>query len=1381
MVAPDAVTLPEQANAPDPAPRPASAAYWRARLAGLGEKSCPVADLAPPPGAPRARASHVVALAAPLARRLDEMSRHEPTALHVLLATALAALLRRHATGDEVVLGQPVPLPAAGGANRMLVLRVDVAADDTYRALLMRMRTLVREALEHADFPVAELAVELGRATSPAGAAGDPCADDPYLDVAIELAGLHDPRFAADVPVRLLLSVTRAGEALDVELRYDASRFLPASIERFALHYVALLEAVTGDPDRPLAGIDLRTAWDHAIAAASNDTATAIDEGATVHGLLARQAALTPDAVAVTAQGGQMTYAELDERSDRLARTLRARGVGADVVVGVLADRSVEMVVAVLAVLKAGGAYLPLDPAYPSARIAQLIGDSRTRLVLARAAVARDLAPGVGSAGVLDLDAAESYEPATGSLPAVGPRDLAYVIYTSGSTGEPKGVMVEHRSVVNRLAWMQRAYPIGAGDVILQKTSISFDVSVWELFWWAATGATLALLEPGGEKDPAAIAAAIERHGVTTMHFVPSMLGMFLAHAERFGAAGRLTSLRQVFTSGEELGRDQVRRLAGLVPGARIVNLYGPTEATVDVTHYPCDELGAQARVPIGRPIDNIRLHVLDEERRPVPVGVPGELYVAGAGVARGYLHRPELTAERFVEDGPVAGERLYRTGDRARLLADGTLDFLGRVDRQVKVRGFRVEPGEIEERLRAHPRVRDAAVIATADGWQTSLHGFVVMRDAADAVPEQELKAHLRETLPEHMVPSRVLVLHELPLTPNGKLDRAALARPDLRQRLVVQHVPPRDERERALAAIWSEVLGAPRVGMMDNFFALGGNSIHFVAVLAKARAAGLRFTFQQLFRHQTVAALAAAIAAEEQRTDVADAVQAERGAHRPFDLISPEDRAKLPDDVEDAYPLSMLQAGLIFQTEVTGGLGQYHDVLGYLIRAPFDAAAFEEAVRTMVRRHPVLRTTYHLTGYREFLQLVRREVPLPLTVVDLRDRDRAAQEAYDAEWVAQEKARRFDWEEGGLVRIHVQILADDLFRYTVSQHNSALDGWSISLLHTQLFELYFALRDGRTAESRDVDNHLRNFVALEQEAVASPESRGFWTRVLEGTTSTEVPRRPGARETADFSVAMHDVDLPAGLTERVVALADALSVPVKDVLLAAHVKVLATVSGEREVLTGYEHSGRPELPDAEAALGLFLNTVPLRVRLTDGSWAQLVRDVYQAELDLLPHRRYPMARMKQDLATQRTLFETTFNYTHFYLLKRLRELPEFALLDMRVDSETEFVLRTEVSRHFFDDDIRLCLHYHAHLFDAEQIDRIGGYFVRALELMTSEPSAPHDARPLSGPAEQQRLRELAARGLDAVDGPDGWRAPAGAAGPAGPADVAAVHVLDA
>ncbi|MGP4047150.1 amino acid adenylation domain-containing protein [Streptomyces sp. 2A115] len=1074
-----------------------------------------------------------------------------------------------------------------------------------------------------------------------------------------------------------------------------------------------------------------------------NDTDTAFDEQLTLPEAFTRRAKADPDAVAVVGDGFSLSYAELDRQSGRLAATLHANGVGRDEVVGILLERSPEMLVAILAVLKAGGAYLPVDPAYPQARKEFLLSDSGARLVLTGK---QHLGSVAGQFRLLDVGEPDSFG-AEEFAAAGDSRALAYVIYTSGSTGTPKGVLVEHRSVVNRLAWMQRAYPIAPGDVVLQKTPISFDVSVWELFWWMTEGATVCLLAPGAEKDPESLVATVERHGVSVLHFVPSMLGAFVDFAESAGQAGRLGSLRRVFASGEALGAHQVhafRRVFGNRPGGPVslVNLYGPTEATVDVSHYDCTVMGDVDRVPIGVPIDNTRFYVVDENLKVQPPGTVGELCVAGVQLARGYLHRPTLTAEKFV-DLPFEGEeRIYRTGDLARQLPGGEFEYLGRIDHQVKIRGFRIELGEIEHCLRTAEAVREAVVVAREEPQGgASLCGYVLL---AQPCSEEDLLEHVARTLPAHLVPDRVVAVDEFPLQPNGKLDRGALLPPP---RANSEDTAPRNPREATLQEIWKFVLDAPEVGVHDNFFALGGNSIHFITVLARANAAGFPLTFQQLFQHPTIAELAQVVG------ETGAGQPASEPVHQPFALLSEKDRAALPADAEDAYPLAMLQAGLIFQSKLARGSAQYHDIFSYDIQASFDAETFERAVRELVRANPIFRTSYQLSGFSEDIQIVHREGPLPLTVVDLREYDEAARRAWHEEWLVRERAHSFDWTRPGLVRLHVHILADDRYRYSISLHDSAVDGWSITLVHTKLFETYYRMLAGEEAGLADADNHLRRHVELEREVLASPESKQFWQDVLAQGAAEPLPRWD-APATQGEGVLMHPVPLPEGLSDQLRELASALAVPVKNVLMAAHVKVIAALTGQDEVLTGYEHSGRPEREGADQAIGMFLNTLPFRTRVAGGTWTDLVHRVRDAETGLLPHRRYPMAQMKFDAkAPGGPMFESIFNFTHFYPMKKLNDLPEFALLDIRIETETEFPLRAEFAQDYATDDVVLELHHHASEFSPGYIDRISGYYIRAMQLMVQDPAEEHQVSLLPEVERNFQLRELAGPVRDTPD----------------------------
>src|SRR6185369_14152181 len=532
-----------------------------------------------------------------------------------------------------------------------------------------------------------------------------------------------------------------------------------------------------------------------------NATAAWYRDDACVHALIEVQAAARPDAVALVCGEAQLTYGALNARANRVARGLRARGVGPGERVGLGLERSLELMIGLVGVLKAGGAYVPLDPTYPDERLRALVADSAPRVVLADASW-RDrlaVAGGVPVVEVAALGRAAAGETNLGAAEVVvTPGDVAYVIYTSGSTGVPKGVMVEHRSIVNRLTWMQHAYALTVDDVVLQKTPTSFDVSVWELFWPLLEGSRLVLARPEGHKDPTYLVTTIAAYGVTRMHFVPSMLPTFLDAVDGRGPWPGL----QVVCSGEALPAALVQRFYAQLPDAQLHNLYGPTEATVDVTAWTCPRGGSDTSIPIGRPIANTQIYILDRRGAPAPVGVPGELYIGGVGVARGYWRRPVLTAERFVPDpfGPAAGGRLYRTGDVARWRADGAIEYLGRADFQVKIRGIRIELGEIEARLTAHAAVAVAEDAAPTEGGEPRLVAYYTTRAGAEPAAADALRAHVAGALPAAMVPAAYVALAQWPLTPNGKLHRAALPAPDGTAYGVAAYEPPQGALERQL-----------------------------------------------------------------------------------------------------------------------------------------------------------------------------------------------------------------------------------------------------------------------------------------------------------------------------------------------------------------------------------------------------------------------------------------------------------------------------------------------------------------------------------------------------------------------------------------------------
>ncbi|MEV6521219.1 amino acid adenylation domain-containing protein [Longispora sp. NPDC051575] len=846
-------------------------AHWSERLTGV-----PALEL--PTDRPRPATQtfdgdwHLFHIPAELAEDVGRLAREHGSTLFMALLAAYQVLLSRYADQDDFAVGsssagrgRPELEGVVGMFVNMLPLRAQLAGDPTFVELLDRTRHLVLDAFDHADVPFERLVTALGvpRSVSRSPVFQAMFVLQNYEMGRIDAAGTSDLSFEwnpMDLKATrfdLELHVVEIASGLRCRLVHNTALFGEATVVRMAGHLRALLASVVARPDAPVSTLELLGADERVqVTDGWNATGAAFPDQATLHSLIEATVASAPDAVALTVEGASLTYGELNARANQVAHRLRALGVGPESLVGVCAQRSVELPVALLGVLKAGAAYLPLDPEYPKERLAFMLGDAAAPVVLTQAALRADLP--ATDALVLDLDdpAEWSGQPDGNPEPLAGPTNAAYVIYTSGSTGRPKGVTNTHRGIVNRLDWMQREYGLTAADSVLQKTPASFDVSVWEFFWPLLAGARLVLARPGGHKDAGYLRELLTAERITTAHFVPSMLAVFLAE----DGVEDCRSLRRVLCSGEALPVASAVALTSRLPECALYNLYGPTEAAIDVTSWHCrpDALADLASVPIGAPIQNLSVYVLDAHGRPAPVGVPGELHLGGVGVARGYHRRPALTADRFVPDpfGTNPGSRLYRTGDLARWRHDGTVEFLGRIDGQVKLRGQRIELGEIEAALLDQPGVREAVALVREDSpGDQRLAAYVV----GDAVPA-ELRTALKATLPDYMVPGTVTALDTLPLTPNGKLDRAALPAPQAQRDASAALVEPGTDTERAVWRVWADVLNTETFGVHDDFFDLGGHSLLATQVVARLRKVldgGRSVGVMDLFAHRTIAEL--------------------------------------------------------------------------------------------------------------------------------------------------------------------------------------------------------------------------------------------------------------------------------------------------------------------------------------------------------------------------------------------------------------------------------------------------------------------------------------------------------------------------------------------
>ncbi len=798
-----------------------------------------------------------------IVKNARQFARDERVTFFMLMMAAFQTALHRLSGQDSFQVGTPTTgrTPETeqliGAFINMMAIRADFNSDPSFRDVLHRVQQDLIAASEHQDTPFEEIVREL-RPKRDAGVS--PIFQSMLVfrqeasESILEFGGLTLSKpievSTGTSKYDLALCTVLDGDTMSAAFEYKTEIFDESTVARFAEYFINMLADAVERPATPVSQLHLVSETER------NDVLRGWQGNlvsyplVSLDGLLSLQACRTPERVAVLDALGSLSYASLDARVNGLAHELIALGVGPETLVGVYMDRSVELVVALYAVLRAGGAYVPLDPGYPEARLAYMLSDADAPVVLTQGHLRESMPSGyAGRIVCVDEHQTESSTP-----PQIDADDsrLAYVIYTSGSTGQPKGVMNEHRGVVNRILWMQDAFAIDDHDAVLQKTPFSFDVSVWEFFWPLSVGARLVMAKPEGHKDPAYLAETIAREAITTIHFVPSMLQAFLDAADM----SQCTALQRVICSGEALSVPLHDQFFAQMD-CELHNLYGPTEAAVDVTHWACAPMPGLTNVPIGRPIANTQTYVLDDHLSPVPVGVAGELYLGGVQVARGYWGQAAMTAERFIDDpySDAHGAQLYKTGDRCRWRADGAIEFLGRLDAQVKVRGFRIEPGEIESVLRGHASVHHAVVDTKLFGGEAQLVAYLV---ADQEVPATELRGHICATLPDHMAPQAYVYLDALPLTPSGKLDRKALPEP-LSPESAAQYLAPRNDTETTLVNLWQELLQTEPIGINDNFFELGGHSLLLTQLASRVRDSfGIDIPLQVLFDASTVEKMA-------------------------------------------------------------------------------------------------------------------------------------------------------------------------------------------------------------------------------------------------------------------------------------------------------------------------------------------------------------------------------------------------------------------------------------------------------------------------------------------------------------------------------------------
>jgi amino acid adenylation domain-containing protein len=1325
--------------------------YWRRQLADAPAVLDLPTDRPRPPLPSFRGAVRALRFDEQLTAALEHLGRRAEATLFMTLLAGLQVILSRHSRQTDVLIGSPIAgrtrpeLEALIGffANT-LVLRTDLSDDPSFLALLERVKGATLEAFDHQELPFEKLVDALGLTRD--------LSHSPLFQVTFALQNVPAGSLAGSLRLRpvggdtggtkfdLSLSLGPAGRALRGSLQYSTDLFDVTTIDRLIGHLQTFLEAAAATPERRLSDIGLLSTGElHQLSTEWGGLRESFPGHLSLHQLLAEQARQRPDATALTCGSDALSYRELDRRANGLAHRLLAQGVKQGCSVGLCTERSLGLVVGILGILKAGCTYLPLDPSLPRERLSFLMSDAKVPAVVAEPGAAESL-PVHGRPLVWIDDSLQAERDSDPGLVMDGDWP-AYVIFTSGSTGRPKGVVVTHGNVLRLFRATERWFDFGPSDVWTLFHSYAFDFSVWEIWGALLYGGRLVVVPYWVSRAPESVRDLLRRERVTVLSQTPSAFRQLL---QALGGE-EMPALRWVVFGGEAL---EPRTLSPWWTGQRVerggrsaglINMYGITETTVHVTFRRLSQEDAESGSGslIGTPIPDMSVLLLDAAGEPIPIGVSGEMYVGGAGVALGYMGRPELTAQRFVPDpfSDRPGQRLYRSGDLARWRARGELEYLGRSDQQVKVRGFRVELGEIEAELCGHSAVREAVVLAREEALGERRLVAYVVPAREERLSVDELRRFLLDRLPEHMVPAMFVLLATLPLTPNGKVDRAALpvpetARPDLE----TGYAPPRNITEEILCAIWSQVLHVDQVGIHDNFFVLGGDSILSLRIVALAGERGLEIALPDLFRHQTVAELADGLS-------LSSAARS-HPATEPFSLLSTADRSRLPEGLEDAYPLSRLQAGMLYHMALTPDYPLYHNVDSWHIQGRFEAEPFREAGRRVTRRHPMLRTSFDLTGYSEPLQLVHRHVVMPVEVEDIRALPETVQEQRIAELVAREKRQLFAFSQAPQLRFIVHLRSETSFQLTLVENHAIFDGWSLHATLAEIFELYFALLAGEAPpEEPPLPLTYREFIHLEQQALASEEARSFWQEMLSGGPAATLPSwfAPTEPPAGAAGIIKRSIFLPPEVLIGLESLARIAAVPMKSVLLAAHLKVLAGVSGQQDVVTGLVSNGRMEEPGGDQVRGLFLNTLPFRLRLGTGSWVDLAQRAFLAERKMLPYRRFPLAELQRQRITGS--MEVGFNFIHFHVVRNLLESGRIKVLSGRLAEGGNLKLQAHFSRTLQSEELRLHLEYDPQWVSRERVEKLAEVYLRVLSAAAAAPRELHDAVCLLPTVEEHRL----------------------------------------
>lgn len=1253
-------------------------------------------------------------LSSDLSSRLSELSKREGATLFMTLLAAFQTLLWRYSNQDDIVVGSPI-----AGRNRVeiedligffintLVLRANLSGNPTFRQLLDQVKETAVGAYAHQDLPFEKLVEEL-----------QPQRDlnrNPLFQVMFQfqntapsqpnLNGLSTSRVKIPTETAkfdLLLLVREQDDALLCVMEYNSDLFEGETIERMLGNYATLLESIVTNPHAHIAELPLLTTTQRQeILIDWNATNAEFPYQKSIHQLFQEQAQLTPHNVAVVCDTRRLTFAEMNARANQLAHYLRKRGVGPEVRVAICVERSVEMIVGLLAILKAGGTYVPLEPSFPAERIAFIKADSQVRVLLTQQHLS--LMPWTGETIYLDSDWPEiARESSEAPVEVASAENSAHVIYTSGSTGQPKGVVSSHRASINRFAWMWRVYPFVEGEVCCQKTSLSFVDSIWEIFGPLLHGVPLVIIPDELVKDPQRFITALATNNVTRLVLVPSLLRVMLELGEDL--AQQLGNLRFCICSGETLPVELATSFRQKLPQTLLINLYGSSEVAADVLCYEVDRTEGLAGIPLGRPIANTIVYILDSNFQPVPVDVPGEICIGGEGLARGYLNQPKLTAEKFVPDpfNAESGARLFRTGDIGRYLADGNIEYRGRRDHQVKVRGFRIELGEIEAQLATHVHVNQAVAIAAEnERGEKQIVAYVV---AGEEVSSDELRGHLSRKLPVYMIPGAFVFLDAFPLTASGKINRLALPHPSSAQGVTrKEFVAPRTPVEEILAGIWTDVLNVTEIGVNDDFFGLGGHSLLLARIAARIREAfNIDLSLRVLFEASTIAELAKRVETATHITEDAPLLRVAR---------------------DGAPTLSFAQERLWFFDQLEPDSGAYNIPRMLRLRGPLDVAALQKSVDAIVVRHEVLRTSFINDNGMPTLSIAE-DAAVEIQLADLSGRAEQVQE------LASEEAQRpFKLSRGPLLRLTLLQLGDDDHVLLVTTHHIISDAWSVGIFMRELVACYNAFSSGASPALLPLALNYRDFASWQREWLSGPRLQAqldYWRQTLAGAPPViDLPTDRPRPVSRSFRGARHSIAIGKETVDKLKTVARSANATLFMTLLTAFQSLLSCLTNADDLVVGSPTAGRNQ-PETEALIGYFANTIILRAQFPgDPTFRESLSRTRESAIAAFANQDLPFEKLVDELKPVRTASYNPLFQVWFVLQNVQIEREEFRGLSME-----SIALDNATTRH----DLQLTLWesarglegaftYSTDLFDAETIAGIAEQFKTLVGLAAEQP----------------------------------------------------------